>query len=93
MWDFVGNVPRGYVWRQVLGSFLDVIVKAMLHTHSFMYHRRYMLLASAALLNKSHTQKDIEGSCKEIYSVVIAAVTLAKYQYLLSNLKYKKPLE
>ena len=59
MWDFVGIVIRGYAWRQVLGSSLDVIVRAMLHTHSFLYLTRYMLLALAELLNKSHTQKDI----------------------------------
>jgi hypothetical protein len=81
MWDFVGNVTRGYVWRQVLGSSFDVAVRAMLHTRSFLYHRRYMLLALATFLNKSHMQKDINGSCKGIYAVVIAAVALDKYKY------------
>jgi hypothetical protein len=79
---FVGNVTRGNVWRQVLGSYPDVIITAMLHTHSFLCHRHYILLALLALLNKIHTQKDIKGSCKGIYAVVSAVVVLEKYEYL-----------
>jgi hypothetical protein len=64
MWDFVANVKRGYVCRQVLGSSPVLIITSALHTHSVLHNRRCMLLVLTMLLNKTRTQKDVSPLLK-----------------------------
>jgi hypothetical protein len=76
--EFVVDKVAGKVFIRLLGYSLGSIIPAMSHDHLFMYHRRYMILATGSVVKHMYKNKTKERNTWFLRSVTCRVIQFAE---------------